>query len=217
MRTVSPEEARRIAVRAQLLDGSANEPPRHGPHARLPPDRRDLDGRDAAGARALEQARLLRHRRARPPALGREEALRVQARTSVRSRTSRSCARACGARARSTKYQHERWGNEFLSRNARLQALRPARARPQRADAVTRPRGPLRRRARVAPLVRHAKRRDHARAPPRARRDRRRRPAGEPTTMGSRRALVPGDRNDSIARRGADPRPKSGSARSASG
>ena len=57
-REVTVEEARRIAVRAQLLDGSARRACSTTVRtARLPPARPDRDRRDAAGARALEPAR----------------------------------------------------------------------------------------------------------------------------------------------------------------
>ena len=51
---------------------------RRRPSPRLPPDGPDRDGRDAAAPRPLQQARPLRRRRARPPDLGRAEALRVE-------------------------------------------------------------------------------------------------------------------------------------------
>ena len=73
-REVSVEEARRIAVRAQLLDGSAKTVLDTVSAARLPPARPDRDGRDAAGARALEQARRsIRPRGARAAARHRKE------------------------------------------------------------------------------------------------------------------------------------------------
>ena len=55
-----PGEARRIAVRAQLLDGTGDIGARHRPPARLPPDRPDLVGRAAAVPRPLEPARTVR-------------------------------------------------------------------------------------------------------------------------------------------------------------
>ena len=67
MSIVSLEAARRIAVRAQLLDGSARTRARDGPAARLPAARPDRDGRARAAARALEPARA----RVRPAELDR--------------------------------------------------------------------------------------------------------------------------------------------------
>ena len=55
-----------------------DERPRHRPEARLPPDRPDLDRRAAAAPRPLEPPRAVRRRRARPPALGRAKAHRVE-------------------------------------------------------------------------------------------------------------------------------------------
>ena len=54
---VALEEARRIAVRAQLLDGSRDGRPRHGPPARLPPDRLVAPVERAAAPRPLQPAR----------------------------------------------------------------------------------------------------------------------------------------------------------------
>ena len=93
----APDRGARAAPR-RLGD----ERPRHGPAARLPPDRPDLDGRAAAAARPLEPARAVRRRRARPPALGRAEAARVERLHLADRVRSRCSARACagGAPAR---------------------------------------------------------------------------------------------------------------------
>ena len=74
---VDIEKARRIAVRAQGLDGSAERRARDRAPARLPPARPDLDRRAAAAPRPLEPARRVRHRGVRPAALGGAEARRV--------------------------------------------------------------------------------------------------------------------------------------------
>ena len=55
--------------------------------------------------------------RARPPALGREEALRVE-RVHLADRGPPARAARMRRRARSTQYKHEQWGHEFLKENA---------------------------------------------------------------------------------------------------
>ena len=52
--------------------------PGDGAAPRLPPARPDRDRRDTAAPRPLEPARPVRHLRARPPAVGRPEAVRVE-------------------------------------------------------------------------------------------------------------------------------------------
>ena len=99
MTIVTPEEARRIAVRAQLLDGSATSVLDTVRTPGLPPDRPHLYRRAASAPRACGAGSArLRPCRARPAALGGEEALRMAARSSGRSRICRSSAPACGRR-----------------------------------------------------------------------------------------------------------------------
>ena len=85
--TVSLAQARRIAVRAQLLDGSATSVLDTVRRARLPADRPDLDGRAAAAPRALEPARSLRHRPSSTGCCGRSGSSSSGPRSSGRSRT----------------------------------------------------------------------------------------------------------------------------------
>ena len=66
-----------------------DERPRHRPAPRLPPARPDRDRRPRAAPRPLEQARALRRRGARPPALGRARRCSSGTRSSGRSRSSR--------------------------------------------------------------------------------------------------------------------------------
>ena len=125
MREVSVEPARRIAVRAQLLDGSATGVLSTVRRARLPPARPDLDRRAAAAPRAVEPAR----RPLRPGELDRliweERASSSGTRSSGRSRTCRSSRRACAGRATAL---HRPADLEYLKENAAVPALRPARA-----------------------------------------------------------------------------------------
>ena len=84
--------------------------------------------------------------------------------------------------------------------------VRAPRARTARADAVARARAPRRPCRRAHRLVGHPRPADvDAGAPPAARPDRRRRPAERPAALGSRGALVPGDGDGSAGRSPAAP------------
>ena len=107
----APDRRARAAPR-RLRD----DRPRHGPPARLPADRPDLDRRAAAAARPLEPARAVRRRRARPPALGREEALRVE-RVHLADRVAPSI-KARMRRRRPEVRVASAEGQEFLQTNA---------------------------------------------------------------------------------------------------
>ena len=190
---VSLEEARRIAVRAQALDGSATgvletvrrlgflqidvvapvERPQHLVlFSRLGPayDRAELD-------RLLWEERALFEWDAFIYPIEDLPLVRARIRDFRRSRQNKS----------------QRWAAEFLTREPRLQALRPPRARAERAAALPRPRGPLEGRAREAPLVGRAEGRADAPLPSHLRRDHGRRPAGRRAAVGSHLSLVAGD------------------------
>ena len=99
----------------------------------------------------------------------------------------------------------------------RLQALRPPGARTTRAAPLARARGRLPQDVAVPRLVRHPQHRRDARHPPRARPGRDRGAPEWPAAMGSRGALVPGDREGASpggrahARRPAVPCPRGAS------
>ena len=113
--------------------------PRHGARARLPPDRPDLDRRAAAAARPLEPTRAVRRRRARPPALGRAEALRVE-RVHLADRVAAARPGAHAATPAQSALRARALERRVPRAERALQALRAARARAQRADAVARAR-----------------------------------------------------------------------------
>ena len=144
-RTVSTEEARRIAVRAQALDGSASgvletvrrlgflqidvvqpvERPQHLVlYSRLGPgyDRAELD-------RLLWEEKALFEWNA--------FIYPIEDLPLVRARIRRFRRRA--------RTKNQRWVREFLTDEPRLPPLRPRRARAERADALPRLRGPGRR------------------------------------------------------------------------
>ena len=169
----APDRGARAAPR-RLRD----ERPRHRPDARLPPDRPDLDRRSAAAARPLEPPRPVRRRRARPPALGRAEALRVE-RVHLADRGPPAAPRAHAA-AGAPALPRRAHGQRVPPRERELQALRPARARAQRAAAVTRApeHDPAANATSKHPLVGSARSDAHARDPAHPRRRRGRRPHG---------------------------------------
>ena len=149
---VSLAEARRIAVRAQLLDGSATGRPHDGPPARVPPDRPDLDRRAAAVPRPLEPARPVRPRRARPAALGGEEALRVE-RVHL---ADRGPAADPGADARALGPAQVAAAGEGVPEGASgAPEVRAPRARATRPAALAGARAPRRPRRRAHRLVGH--------------------------------------------------------------
>ncbi len=94
----------------------------------------------------------------------------------------------------STHYAHERWGHEFIAANKPVPPLRPPRAREARPSALTRARGQGGRGAARPPLVRLAARGADADGAPPARRGRNRGPSRQAAALGSRRALVSADR-----------------------
>ena len=199
-------------MRAQLLDGSARDGARHGPPHRVPADRPDRDRRDAAAARALEPARRVRHREARPAALGGAEAVRVE-RVHL---ADRDAAAAPGAHAQPEAARSER----------RDVARRRTRASAATCCASSTERGPLLSREiddhqgsrrETEPLVRRPPDRAHARGPAPLRRGRDRRPPQRPARLGSRRALVSRRPSASRCARPSARSTSSASARSASG
>ena len=205
LRKVDLEQARRIAVRAQLLDGSAcgvlDTVRRLGflqldPIATVaPPQHLVLWSRLGAFDRG-ELDRLLWDERKLiewDAFLWPVESLPL---LQARMREHR----------RSTRYAWQRWAQAFLARERRLPAVRPARARPPRAAALARPRGPRDRAAARAHLARAAARRPAARAAEPARRGRDRRPPRRAEAVRPPRALVPGDRGDPAGR--GEPRPR---------
>ena len=181
----APDRRTRAAPR-RLGDERA----RHGAPARLPPDRPDLDGRPAAAARALEPARPVRRRRARPPALGRAEAVRVE-RLHLADRVAAAAPRAHAPPAHGSDGVGAAGGG-VPARERRPQALRAARARAAtgRCSRAT-SRTTRARSATSASLVGHPERLAHARDPARARRRRRRRARAGTPAVGSRGALLP--------------------------
>ncbi len=143
MRLVSTEEARRIAVRAQLLDGSATNVldtvRRLGflqidPISTVAPPQQLVLWSRLGPYDVAELDRLLWDERK----LFEWNAYiwPIESLPLVQARMRR--------RRRSRHYAHERWSAEFLVAERALQALRAARARAQRADAVARARARVR-------------------------------------------------------------------------
>ena len=202
MRSVSVAEARRIAVRAQLLDGSATDVRSTVRAARLPPARPDRDRRAGAASRPLEPARQLRRRRARPPALGRAGVVRVE-RVRLADRGLPARAGADAAVASVDAVLARALGTRVPRRERPLPPVRDARARGARAASLPGARGSGSRRAAEPPVVRPASRRADAHGAPPVRRRRRRRAARRTAAVGPRRAVVPVGRDRPAARRGA--------------
>ncbi len=169
---------------------------RHGSHARLPPDRPDLDRRSTAAARPLEPTRPVRRRRARPAPLGRAEAVRVE-RVHLADRVA-AARTGSNAPPQTQSALRARALERRVPRPERaLQALCAARARAQRADAVARARARVRSAAgRAASLVGQPRGHAHARDSPRLRRRRGRGQAGKAAAVGPRRALVSAEPDD---------------------
>ena len=214
MRLVSTEEARRIAVRSQLLDGSATnvlDTVRKLGFLQLDPI-----STVAPPQQLVLWSRLgpVRRRRARPPALGGEEALRVE-RVHL---ADRGVAVRQGADAPTSREVHVGAARGRVPQDERpLQAACPPRARAQRPAALPRARRPLGAHVRVRRLVRHPQRRGDARHPPRTRPRRNRRSPRTASGCGiSRSAGTPRSRRSRYARRRSSA-PSSASARSASG
>ena len=204
---VSLEEARRIAVRAQALDGSATgvletvrrlgflqidvvapvERPQHLVlFSRLGPgyDRAELD-------RLLWEERALFEWDAFIYPIEDLPLVRARIRNFRRSR----------------QHQEPALGRRVPDGEPRLQALRPPRARAERADALPRPRGPLEGRdARSTAGGAPSKVGLMLLSPPHLRRDHRRRPAGRRAAVGSHLSLVAGDGDALDPGRGRDPR-----------
>ena len=215
MNDVSVEQARRIAVRAQLLDGSATGVLETVAPARLPPDRPDLDGRAAAVPRPLEPARAHTTAPSSIACSGRSGSWSSGTRSSTRSRTCRCSWRAPGADVRTTRANAG--STAFLKENAafRRYVLRELERRGpllsrEIEDHPTVPPG-------TAQLVGRAQDGADAGDAQRPRRGRRRRPAAGAAGVGSRRALVSGGRSASRGERRSGSWTSSASARSASG
>ena len=107
---------------------------RHRAAPRLPAARPDLDRGAASAPRPLEPARAVRRHRARPPALGGAEADRME-RVPLASRGSAAAARAHASEAPGA-HRLGANGQRVPARARELEALRPARARAQRPDAL---------------------------------------------------------------------------------
>ena len=178
---VSVEEARRIAVRAQLLDGTATDVLEHRAAARLPPARPDLDRRAAAAPRPLEPARP-RFDRAELDRLLWEERKLVEWNAFLWP--DRGPAAPEGADAPTRPARSTGGSIAFLKENAVVPPLRAARARAARAAALARDRRPRADAARGAPLVGRAQDGADARRAERARRGRRRRAAWASSASG---------------------------------
>src|SRR5947208_1451649 len=111
--------------------------PRHRPPPRLPPAGPDLHGRPAAAPRPVQPTwARVRPRRARAPALGGAQAVRME--------RVRLAARGAAARASSDAAPVEGHvlvgapGHGAVADERELPALRPARARAERPDALAR-------------------------------------------------------------------------------
>ena len=196
-RRVGIEEARRIAVRSQLLDGSATgvlDTVRTLGFLQLDPI---ATVATPAAPRPLEPARGVRHGRARPSALGRAQARGVE-RVHL---ADRDAAAAPGADAAPPGRLGVGAPPHRVPRLApRFPPLRPRRARGARPAPLPRARGSLGHAVARPPLVRQPPRgRDAARAA-RPGRDRDRRPPRRPAPVGSRRAVVSRDRARPAAR-----------------
>ena len=143
----------------------------------------------------------LRRRGARPAALGREEAVRVE-RVHLADRVAAARAGAHATAATQHAVRAPALEQGVPARERRLQAIRPPRARTLGADALARSPARVRPESRrAASLVGQppgdADARDHARV----RADRRGRAKKRPAPLGPRRALVPG-RRDRVGARG---------------
>ncbi len=213
---VGVEEARRIAIRAQALDGSASDVLADRATARLPPARSDRHRRDAAGARAVEQARRLRPHRARPAALGGARAVRVE-RLHLADRVAADGPRHDAPPADVDALRARTLDARVHDREPVVPALRHARARAARPAALPRARRPRQGRAARPPLVRLPARRPHADDPAPLGRDRGRRKARAAAALGSRRARLPGRRCHDARPRPGMPSTSSASARRACG
>ena len=213
---VSVEEARRIAVRAQLLDGSATDvlatvrrlgflqidvvqPVERPQHlvlfSRLGPgyDRAELD-------RLLWEERVaLRVGRVHLPARG----------PAARSRPDPQLPAFAGD-------QEPAVGARVPDDEPCVSPLRDARARAARAAPLARARGPFCRREARPSLVGPAHGRADAPVAPPLRRGRRRRPPGRRAAVGPRVALVARDGDGLGARRASGSGPSAGSERRAS-
>jgi uncharacterized protein YcaQ len=117
MRIVSPEEARRIAVRAQLLDGSATtvlDTIRHLGFLQI-----DVIATVATPQELVLWSRLGAYDTGELGRLLWEEKKLFELDAFIRPMEDLPLFRALmRARARANRYQWQRWGNEFLRRNA---------------------------------------------------------------------------------------------------
>ena len=170
---------------------------RHGSEARLPPDRSDLIGSTTAATRPLEPPRTLRLGRARPPALGRAQALRV-GRIHLADR---------GLPAHPSPDAPQAWQGQVRAARDRvpaderaLQAVPAPRARRARTVALTRDRGRPDGVEGPARLVGKPQGDAHARAAPGPRGRCNRRTPRQAARLGPRRAVVPGGRQHPLAR-----------------
>ena len=139
VRIVSTEEARRIAVRAQLLDGSAT--------TLLDTVRRlgflqiDPISTVAPPQQLVPWSRLGPYDVAELDRLLWEEKKLFEWNAFIWPIESLPLVKARMRRRRTGKYAHERRSDEFLRANRAFKQLRPARARAERADALARDRG----------------------------------------------------------------------------
>ena len=195
---VTTEEARPASPSApQALDGSATACSTRCAASDGCSSTRSRPSRRRSGSSSGAGSAALRPRRARAAPLGGATALRVE-RLHLADRGAADDPRPDGEDdARQVHW--ERRSREFLAQNEKFRRHVLAELE-SRSAALARDRRPLGRRLGVARLVGRPQRDAAARHPARARRGRGRRPPQQPAALGSRGAVVSGDRRDARGR-----------------